>query len=188
MFCGSSLGVRNIYRDAAVKVGTTLARQGIGLVYGGSNVGLMGAMADAALAAGGEVTGVIPEALVAKEVAHPGLTDLRVVGSMHERKALMVDLSDAFIAMPGGYGTFDELCEALSWSQLGIHGKPCGVLNVNGYFDHFLLFLRHAVNERFLRPEHRRLLLAETDVERLVSALGQHQAPPVEKWIGRAGA
>jgi uncharacterized protein (TIGR00730 family) len=166
-------------------MGAALAGAGIGLVYGGGRVGLMGALADAALAAGGEVIGVIPEALVAWEVAHQGLSDLRVVGSMHERKALMADLADAFIAMPGGYGTLEELCEVLTWSQLGLHRKPCGLLNVEGYYDPLLALLDHAVAEGFLRREHRALVLQEQEPGRLLALLRDWDAPALRKWIER---
>jgi uncharacterized protein (TIGR00730 family) len=154
-------------------------------VYGGGNVGLMGAIADATLESGGEVIGVIPEALVGWEVAHSRLTDLRVVGSMHERKALMADLADGFIALPGGFGTFEELCEVLTWSQLGIHTKPCGVLNVEGYFDGLCRLFDHAVEERFVRPGHRALLIEDDDPRRLLGRFAEFQAPPLDKWIDR---
>jgi uncharacterized protein (TIGR00730 family) len=186
VFCGSSFGSRPEYRQAAAEVGALLARKGVGLVYGGSNVGLMGVVADTVLAAGGDVIGVIPEALVAKEVAHRGLADLRVVGSMHERKALMAELSSAFLALPGGFGTLEEFIEAVTWSQLGLHRKPCGLLNLCGFYDSLLALLDHAVDERFLRPENRALVLAETDAETLIDKLLSHQPPYVEKWIGRA--
>ncbi|MGV3723906.1 MAG: TIGR00730 family Rossman fold protein [Actinomycetota bacterium] len=185
VFCGSSRGGRTEYEAAARQVGALLAERGIGLVYGGGAVGLMGAVADAALAAGGEVIGVIPEALLEWEVAHQGLADLRVVRSMHERKALMADLSDAFIALPGGFGTFEELCEVLTWSQLGIHAKPVGVLNVAGYFDPLLALFDHAVEERFVRPMHRSLVLQETDPSRLLELLASFEAAPLDKWIDR---
>jgi len=186
VFCGSSYGSRPEYRDAAVQVGSLLAQKGVGLVYGGSNVGLMSVVADTVLAAGGEVIGVIPEVLIAKEVAHSKLPDLRVVGSMHERKALMADLSDAFLAMPGGFGTLEEFVEAVTWSQLGLHRKACGLLNVCGYYDGLLGLFDHAVAERFLRPENRALILAESDPERLIDRLLAHQPPYVEKWFDRA--
>ncbi len=147
IFCGSSNGTRPEYLQVARRTGSLLADRGIGLVYGGANVGLMGAVADAALAKGGYVIGVIPRALVEKEVAHKHLTDLRVVGSMHERKATMAELSDAFIALPGGFGTMEEFVEVLTWSQLGLHAKPCGLLNVSGYYDPLLAFFRHAVRK-----------------------------------------
>ena len=144
---------------------------GIAIVYGGSNVGLMGALADAALDAGGEVTGVIPRSLVEKEVAHRRLSDLRVTGSMHQRKALMAELSDAFIALPGGYGTFEEFCEALTWTQLGLQRKPCGILNVEGYYDPLLALFDHAAAEGFLRPVHRGMVIADSDPESLIVRL-----------------
>ena len=160
-----------MYRETAVEVGRQLGRRGAGLVYGGGNVGLMGALADAALEAGGEAIGVIPRALVEKEIAHRGLSELCVVESMHERKALMAELADAFLALPGGIGTFEELCEALAWSKLGIHGKACGLLNVEGYYDPLLAMMDRAVSEGFLAPEDRALLIADTDVARLIERL-----------------
>lgn len=160
-----------MYREAAIEVGRQLARRGIGLVYGGASVGLMGALADAALAAGGEVIGVIPRALVDREIAHLGLSELRVVDSLHQRKALMAELADAFLALPGGIGTLDELSEALTWSQLGIHRKSLGLLNVAGYYDALLATLDHAVAERFVRPENRALLISDTDAARLIERL-----------------
>ncbi len=185
VFCGSSSGSRPEYRAAAAEVGTLLARKGVGLVYGGSNVGLMRVVAESAMAGGSEVIGVIPEALVAKEVAHRALPDLRVVGSMHERKALMADLADAFLALPGGFGTLEEFIEAVTWSQLGLHRKPCGLLNVCGYYDGLLALLVRAVDDRFLRPENRALILAETQAEALIDKLLTSKPPYVEKWIGR---
>ncbi len=185
VFCGSSSGSRPEYRAAAAEVGTLLARKGVGLVYGGSNVGLMRVVAESAMAGGSEVIGVIPEALVAKEVAHRGLPDLRVVGSMHERKALMADLADAFLALPGGFGTLEEFIEAVTWSQLGLHRKPCGLLNVCGYYDGLLALLDRAVDDRFLRPENRALILAETQAEALIDKLLTSKPPYAEKWIGR---
>jgi uncharacterized protein (TIGR00730 family) len=184
VFCGSSNGARPCYREAAAGLGLLLAQSQIGVVYGGGNVGLMGALADAALAAGGEVIGVIPEHLVSKELAHGGV-DLRIVHSMHERKALMADLSDAFIALPGGYGTFEEFCEVLTWSQLGLHAKPCGLLNVDRYYDGLLGLIDHAVNEGFVRPESRDLVLVDEDARSLVERLAAWRAPRLEKWIGR---
>src|SRR3954453_6200666 len=162
VYCGSNFGSRPEYVAAAQRLGSALARRSLELVYGGGRVGLMGTIADAVLAEQGKVIGVIPEALLAKEVGHQGLKDLRVVGSMHERKALMVELSDAFIAMPGGFGTLEEFCEVLTWAQLGLHPKPCGLLNVLGYYDPLLAFFGHAAAERFVRPEHRALVLQET--------------------------
>jgi len=156
-------------------------------VYGGGRVGLMGILADAALAAGGEVTGVIPQALVDQEAAHGGLPDLRIVGSMHERKALMADLSEAFIAMPGGFGTFEEFCEVLTWTQLGLHRKPCGLLNIEAYYDPLLALFDHAVSEEFLRAEHRRMVISDTQPDLLIDRLLRFQAPVAAKWIGRRG-
>jgi uncharacterized protein (TIGR00730 family) len=185
VFCGSSFGSRPAYREAAETVGRLLCRRGIELVYGGGNVGLMGAMADACLDGGGRVIGVIPQALFDKEVAHLGLTELRVVNSMHERKALMADLSDAFLALPGGYGTWDEFCEVLTWSQLGIQRKACALLNVNGYYDPFLEFADRAVSEGFLKDVNRELMLSYDDPARLLDRLGSYSVPVVDKWIGR---
>lgn len=166
-------------------MGRALVKRNIGLVYGGGSVGLMGTLADAVLAEGGEVTGVITEAFVAEEVAHKGLTELRVVHSMHERKALMADLSDAFIALPGGYGTLEEFCEVLTWAQLGIHPKPCALLNVEGYYDRLLSLFDHAVEERFVRPSHRSLVVEEREPEKLIDMLLNFQSPKIEKWLDR---
>lgn len=188
VFCGSSPGARPQYADLARTLGELLARRGLGLVYGGGNVGLMGILADAVLKAGGHVIGVIPQSLVDLEVAHTGLPDLRVVSSMHERKALMADLADGFIALPGGIGTLEEFCEILTWAQLGMHQKPCGVINVAGYFDHLMAFLDHSVNERFLRPEHRSMVLVAGDPETLLDHLDAYQPPRLEKWIDRSNS
>jgi uncharacterized protein (TIGR00730 family) len=168
VFTGSKTGKRSEYRTAARLVARQLVERGYGLVYGGGNVGLMGVIADAALERGGHVTGVIPDALVSQEVAHRGLSDLRVVQSMHERKAMMAELSDAFIAMPGGIGTMEEFFEVLSWAQLGLHEKPCGLLNVGGYYDHLIRFMNHAVDQEFLKPKHRALLIVEEEPDRLL--------------------
>jgi uncharacterized protein (TIGR00730 family) len=186
VFTGSNSGARAAYADAARELGTLLASRGIGLVYGGGRVGLMGTVADAVLAAGGEAIGVIPEALVAKEVAHTSLTRLHVVGSMHERKALMADLADAFLAMPGGWGTLEEFFEVITWAQLGLHRKPCGLLNVEGYFDGLLAFLDHAIGERFVRSENAALLTVAATPGELLDRLGSATPPPVEKWLDRA--
>jgi|SRR5687767_743907 uncharacterized protein (TIGR00730 family) len=185
VFTGSSSGTRGEYRAAAEELGRLLAERGIGVVYGGARVGLMGVLADAALTAGGEVIGVIPEALVAKEVAHTGLSDLRVVGSMHERKALMSDLADAFIAMPGGWGTLEEFFEVLTWSQLGLHRKPCGLLNTEGYFDGLMAFLVHTVDEGFVRPEYGQALTVAATAGDLLDRLASAVPPAVEKWLDR---
>jgi uncharacterized protein (TIGR00730 family) len=171
VFCGSNAGIRPEYGIAAQELATVLARRGLGLVYGGGKVGLMGMLAASMLEAGGEVIGVIPQSLVAKEVAHRGVSELRIVDTMHQRKALMNDLSDAFIALPGGFGTLEEFFEILTWSQLGIHGKPSGLLNVSGYYDSLLAMLDHAVSEQFLRPAYRQLVIADIDADTLVQRL-----------------
>lgn len=171
VFCGSSSGGRPEYRTAAEELGAELVRRNIGLVYGGGNVGLMGIIADAVLKAGGEAQGVIPKNLMAREVGHKGLTKLHVVHTMHERKALMADLSDAFVAKPGGFGTLEEFCEVVTWTQLGLHAKPCGILNVLGYYSPLLAMFDHAVRERFLKPENRGLVLARDSVPGLLQAL-----------------
>ncbi|HEY5930652.1 MAG TPA: TIGR00730 family Rossman fold protein [Burkholderiales bacterium] len=171
VFCGANTGLRPAFANAARELGSLMAARGIGLVYGGGNVGLMGVIADAMLDAGSEVIGVIPASLVAKEIAHRGVTELRIVQTMHERKALMSELSDAFIAMPGGFGTLDEFFEILTWSQLGFHDKPCGLLNVAGYYDGLLRMMDHAVVEGFLLPGNRKLVIADTDAARLLERL-----------------
>ncbi|HKW67994.1 MAG TPA: TIGR00730 family Rossman fold protein [Terriglobales bacterium] len=186
VFCGSNGGARPEYVAAATALGKRLAERNIGLVYGGAGVGLMGAVADAVLAAGGEVTGVMPRSLVEREVAHSKLRDLRVVGSMHERKALMAELADAFIALPGGLGTLEEFFEVWTWAQLGEHSKPLGMLNVAGYYDPLLVFFDHLVNERFIHPEHRAMVLVEQDSAILLSRLTVYNPPLVSKWIDRA--
>lgn len=186
VFAGSSAGARPEYLATAGELGSLMAARGVELVYGGARVGLMGAVADAVLAGGGRVTGVIPRALVEKEVAHSGLTDLRVVTSMHQRKALMADLSDAFIALPGGWGTLDEMFEILTWAQLGLHRKPCGLLNVQGYFDQLLAFLDHTVEQGFVRREYRSLLAVAAGSAALLDALRTPTPPAVEKWIDLA--
>jgi len=183
VFCGSSAGADPRFREAAEQLGKLLARRAVGLVYGGGRVGLMGILADAVLSHGGEAIGVIPKALARKEVAHLGLSELRIVDSMHARKALMADLADGFIALPGGLGTLDELCEILTWGQLGLHRKPTGILNPAGYFDLFLEFLDRAVSERLLRPEHRSRVLVESEPEALLDRIGDWKPVAVEKWL-----
>jgi uncharacterized protein (TIGR00730 family) len=185
VFCGSSPGARSEYTIAARQLGTSLARRGMRLVYGGARLGLMGSLANAVLDARGEVTGVIPEGLLPREIAHTRLHDLRIVTTMHERKALMADLSDGFLALPGGAGTLEEFFEVWTWAQLGIHRKPCGVLNVHGYFDGLLHFLDRAVDERFLRVEHRVMVLVDDQIERLLEQFEGYRAPAVAKWIDR---
>jgi hypothetical protein len=188
VFCGSSPGARPAYRAAAEQLGAALAARGLGLVYGGARVGLMGALADAALAAGGEVVGVLPSALERYEVAHEQLTQLERVSSMHERKARMAELADAFVALPGGVGTLEETFEILTWGQLGIHAKPCALLDVEGYFAPLLALLDSAVAERFVKPEHRALLLVDDDPERLLDRLARHRPPVLEKWLDRSAS
>lgn len=181
VFCGSSPGARPDYAQAARRLGQTLAARRIGLVYGGSNVGLMGSLATSVLEAGGDVTGVIPKGLVERRVAHTGLSDLRIVETMHERKALMVELSDGFIALPGGYGTIEELFEVLTWGQLGLHPKPCGLLNVCQYFDQLAGFLNHLVDQQFLDMEHRSMLLIDEDPAALLDQFETYQPPTSDK-------
>lgn len=183
VFCGSNVGVRAAYRQAAEELGRELVQRKVGLVYGGGNIGLMGVLADTVLDGSGEVHGVIPHALVAREVAHKDLTKLHIVDSMHERKQLMADLSDAFVALPGGYGTFEEFCEAVTWSQLGIHKKPCGLLNVEGYFDPLIAQFDGAVREGFLHPDNRALVLEARRAGDLLDALARWEPPVKEAWI-----
>ena len=188
VFCGSNAGHNPIYRIEAEKVGRLLAARGIELVYGAGNVGLMGAVADACLEAGGTVIGVIPEALVGKEVAgrvvdHRALTRLEVVDSMHTRKARLAELSDGFIALPGGFGTFEEFCEILTWGQLGFHVKPMGLLNINGFYDPLLAMFDRAVSDGFLRPQNRAMALADTEIETLLAQMDGYRPEPVSKWL-----
>jgi len=185
VFCGSSPGGDPAYAAATAELGEALALAGIGIVYGGASVGLMGTLADAAAAAGGEVVGVIPQALVDREIAHPALSELHVVGSMHERKALMAELSDGFVALPGGTGTLDELFEVYTWAQLGLHSKPLGLLDVRGYFARLVGFLDHAVQERFVTAEHRDMLVVEDRADALLAAFRRWRAPVRPKWIDR---
>jgi len=186
VFCGSSVGRNRKYAEMAAETGALLARKGVELVYGGGSIGLMGVIADTMLAAGGHVIGVIPRALATRELTHTGLPDLRVVGSMHERKALMAELADGFIALPGGLGTLEELFEIVTWAQLGLHAKPCGLVNAGGYYDHLITFLDHTVAMRFVRPEHRTLILVEPDPAVLLERFAHFVAPKLEKWIDRA--
>jgi uncharacterized protein (TIGR00730 family) len=185
VFCGSSAGNRPEYRTAAEEMAAELVRRNIGLVYGGGNVGLMGIIADAVLRAGGEAQGVIPEHLMAREVGHKGLTKLHVVHSMHERKALMADLSDAFVALPGGFGTLEEFCEVVTWTQLGLHAEPCGILNTLGFYSSLQAMLDHAMGERFLKPENRALVLARDSPADLLQALEDWRPVHIEKWLDR---
>ncbi len=186
VFCGSNPGARSVYADIAQQLGKAIVSQGMGLVYGGGSIGLMGIIADAVLKEKGKVIGVIPHALASKEFAHPGLTELRMVSSMHERKAIMAELSDAFIAMPGGFGTFDELFEILTWAQLGLHSKPIGLLNVEGYFDLLLSFINHVLQERFIQTKHHRMIITSHNPEELLSVLSRckpfYRIPQVIDW------
>jgi uncharacterized protein (TIGR00730 family) len=186
VFCGSNTGSNPSYARAAQIVGGLLCERGVDLVYGGGRVGLMGTLADACLKGGGRVIGVIPKALANREIAHTGLTELRIVSSMHERKSVMADLADAFMALPGGYGTWEELFEVLSWSQLGIQRKACGLLNVDGYYDSLLEMADKSMAEGFLREAHRSLLLSDVDPERLLGRLSAYSFPATEKWLSRA--
>lgn len=184
VYCGSSMGRRPEYRAAAEEVGAALAARGIELVYGGGNVGLMGVVADATLAAGGRVCGVIPDCLVRWEVAHTGLTEQHVVDTMHQRKQLMADRAAGFIALPGGIGTLEELFEVYTWVQIGLHARPLGLLNVAGYYDHLLAFLDHATAEGLFRPEHRARLLVDTEVHRLLDRMAANlDLAPIPKWV-----
>ncbi|MEP6850166.1 MAG: TIGR00730 family Rossman fold protein [Acidobacteriota bacterium] len=183
VFCGSSSGTDRVYSQTAEAVGEFLAENGIELVYGGGRVGLMGTIADSVLTNGGRVIGVIPEALDKKEIAHKGLTELHVVSSMHQRKALMAEFSDGFIAMPGGFGTFEEICEIVTWAQLGIHRKPCGLLNVNGFYDPLIELFDRSTESGFIRPEHREIVLLGTEIAGLFESMKNYEPPAVEKWI-----
>jgi uncharacterized protein (TIGR00730 family) len=185
IFCGSSPGRDDVFLDAADRLARAIVSRGLEIVYGGAHVGLMGRVADAALAAGGHVIGVIPQSMVDREIAHTGLQDLRVVTTMHERKALMERLSDGFIALPGGMGTFEELCEILTWGQLGLHEKPCGLLNVAGYYGPFLRLLDGAVDAQFMRPAHREMVLVDEDPAALLNRFASYRAPTMTKWITR---
>jgi uncharacterized protein (TIGR00730 family) len=183
IFCGSNAGAQPAYVETAEAVGRGLAQRGVRLVYGGSKAGMMGALADAARFAGGDVVGVMPQAMVDREIAHTGLDDLRIVGSMHERKALMAELSDAFIALPGGVGTLEELFEVYTWAQLGIHDKPLGLLDVAGYYRPLIAFLDHSVQERFVRASTRSLLAVDDDLDALLAALEAWRPPTEHKWM-----
>lgn len=188
VYCGSSSGTNPAHRSAAYDLGAFLARSGIGLVYGGGNVGLMGAIADGALSEKGEVIGVIPRSLMEKELGHGGVTELHVVTSMHERKQMMVDLSDGFIALPGGFGTLDELFETLTWLQLSFHEKPVGILNVGGFFDGLIDFIAHMSRSGFLKPEHAQCVLVADDQEKLLAAMESFRPPDLGKWIEKLAA
>ena len=183
VYCGSSPGRLEVYADGARALAQALVARNFGLVYGGASIGLMGLIADSVLSLGGRAVGVIPHALAQKEVAHKGLTELHITQSMHERKTLMAELSDGFIAMPGGIGTFEEIFEVWTWAQLGIHAKPCGLLNVGGYYDALTTFLDHATAEQFLKPPHRSLLVIESGADALLDRFASYQAPGIQKWL-----
>lgn len=183
VFCGAFPGLKVAYRQAAEELGRLLAKSSIGLVYGGGRVGLMGTLADAVLEAGGEAIGVIPQSLFQRELGHQSIKDLRIVGSMHERKALMEELSDGFIALPGGFGTLEELFEMITWLQLGVHGKPCGLLNIEGYYDTLLQFLDNVSSEGFLTNTDRQLLLADSNPKTLLDLVLSFKPPPTTKWL-----
>lgn len=183
VYCGSSSGKGSVYLEAAKALGKSLVKNNIGLIYGGASVGTMGTLANTVLECGAEVIGIMPQSLVDKEVAHSGLTDLKVVNSMHERKALMCELADGFIALPGGYGTLDELFEMLTWSQLGYHNKPIGLLNINHYFDYLQLFITQTVDEAFVKAIHQDMLLISEDPDKLITLLQEQKPLKVNKWI-----
>ena len=185
VFCGSNPGNNPVFLRTAESLGRFLAQNDVELVFGGGSVGLMGKIADTVLAEGGRVIGVIPKSLADKEVAHEGLTELQIVDSMHTRKAMMEELSDGFIALPGGFGTFEELCEIITWAQLGFHSKPCGFLNVDGYYDPLIDLFDKATAERFVHPEHRKLVLIEKDIEKMFGKMVEYRAPKLEKWLDR---
>ncbi len=184
VYCGSNPGRLPDYREAAAELGRELVKRNIGLVYGGASIGVMGAVADAVLENGGEAIGVIPQSLATREVAHTALSELIVVTSMHERKAMMAELADGFVALPGGWGTFEEIFEILTWAQLGIHEKPCGLLNIANYYDHLALFLQHAMDEHFVREAYKAMIIVEQQPNLLLDRFASYQAPQVRKWIG----
>ena len=184
VFCGSSSGTRPVYAEAAAQLGRDLAKSKIALVFGGGRVGLMGILADSVLAAGGQAIGVMPRALVEKEIAHTSLTELHVVESMHQRKSLMADLADAFLLLPGGFGSWEEFCEVLTWLQLGIHRKPCAILNVAGYYNGLLSLADHALAEGFLRPAHHKMVIVADHPQAALSQLTSASIPSEVKWVG----
>ena len=183
VYCGSSVGRDPVYADAARGLARAMVERGVRLVFGGGRVGIMGVVADEIMRLGGDATGVIPQALMRKELAHDGLTELHVTPSMHARKTLMAELADAFVALPGGIGTFEELFEVWTWAQLGFHDKPCGVLNVNGYYDRLVALVEHAVDQAFIRPVHRDMLVVDTDPVALLSRFAAYQPPAITKWV-----
>ncbi len=183
VFCGSKMGINPRFLETAIQLGRVLAERRLDLVYGGASIGLMGAVADSVMAGGGKVVGVIPEAMASKEVAHDGLTEMHVVSSMHERKSMMARLADAFVALPGGFGSFEELLEMITWAQLGIHQKPVGILNVSGYYDPLIQLFERAIEEDFIRPSNRQLFLVDQEPDRLIQTLLTHKLPEVKRWI-----
>lgn len=184
VFCGANLGNKEIYVQVAQQLGALMVKQGLGLVYGGASVGIMGEIANAVLKEGGEVVGVIPQFMVDKEVAHQRITDLRIVNSMHERKALMANLADGFIALPGGFGTLEEFCEILTWAQLDIHNKPCGLLNIDQYYNKLIEFIDYGVTEGFIKGADRKRILIDDDPERLLEKMANYQPDPTATWLG----
>jgi len=186
VYCGSNPGRTPVYADGACALAEALVQRNIGLVYGGASVGIMGLLADAVLRAGGQVTGVMPESLIKKEIAHHGLTELRVTRSMHERKSVMAELSDGFIALPGGIGTLEEIFEVWTWAQLGFHDKPCGLFNIAGYFDNLCAFLDHAVAEQFVKQPHRTMIFVENSAELLLDGFSSYVPPVVTKWVSQS--
>lgn len=183
VFCGSNSGIDPIYLETAEKVGKFLVAENIELVYGGGRVGLMGKVADTVMENGGKVIGVIPHDLSQKEIAHQNLTELHVVDSMHQRKAMMAELADGFIALPGGVGTFEEFCEIVTWAQLGIHTKPCALMNIGGFYDAFIAMFDHSMNQGFIRPQHRALVLVESEIGKLYQLMKEYRPPIIEKWL-----
>ncbi len=183
VFCGSKTGNSPLFLETAIQLGRVLAERGLDLVYGGASIGLMGAVADSVMAGGGKVVGVIPEAMASKEVAHDCLTEMHVVSSMHERKSMMARLADAFVALPGGFGSFEELLEMITWAQLGIHRKPVGILNVGGYYDPLIQLFERAIEEGFIKPRNRKLFVIEQEPDRLLQTLVAHRLPEVKRWI-----
>ena len=183
VYCGSNAGNRPDYVEGARELARELVKRDIGLVYGGASVGIMGALADAVLAGGGRVVGIIPEGLVRKEISHHNLTELHIVPSMHERKSMMAERSDGFIALPGGAGTLEEIFESWTWAQLGMHQKPCGLLNIDGYYDQLVGFLNHSVQESFMRAEHRTMLIVDSEPAALLDRYAAYTPPTVSKWI-----
>ena len=187
VFCGSKTGTNPLFLKTAVELGRVLAQRGLGLVYGGASIGLMGAVADSVMGCGGRVVGVIPEAMATKEVAHEGLSEMHVVSSMHERKSMMARLADGFVALPGGFGSFEELLEMITWAQLGIHRKPVAILNVSGYYDPLIQLFERAIEEGFIKPRNRQLVVVKQEPDELLETLLTHELPVVKRWITEQG-